>query len=474
MKLKQAIAVALCMSMVVFPLTSCGEGDRVQATLPEESDAEPDTSAVELPDSSETMTRLRELLSVTEASDAAHFTTESVGDTIRITGYAGGADTVKVPDTINGLRVTSIGNGAFSGNTVLKVLILPSGLNELGSGVLTGCTSLEALETPLLGQDANSAQYLGYLFGSSSFRDNARDVPATLQYLRLCGDAESLAAYALYDCNDLVGVELSDRMTTIGSFALYNCTSLCALSDVERLTAVEEYGLAYCRSLTSLRFGAGLTALGFAALEGCASLCGLALPFVGDGTAEHTDLGYVFGARYPDFAKGYYPAQLARVELLSACRAIGNYAFYECVSLKELVIPNGVETIGVRAFYGCTALWKVECPTTLHTIRESAFSGCDSLLSVTFGEGLTDIGINAFYGCDSLQTLLLPQSLTALPASCFAGCRSLTAIDLGGVTEVGAQAFRHCTAVVEVHAGADVTFGVGNETVANILYPEKS
>ncbi len=474
MKFKQAIAAGMCMSLLMLLLNSCGDGERVQATLPEESDTVVDTAEVELSEdaSSAAMKRLQELLTVTEDSDAKHFVTEIENGAVRITGYAGGESTVKVPETIDGFPVTAIGDGAFSGNAVLQVLILPSGVRELGSGILNGCTSLVALETPLLGHDAQSEQYLGYLFGSSSFSDNARDVPSSLQYLRLIGDGESLGAYALYDCNDLIGVELPDQMKTIEKFALYNCASLCMLSGVERLTAVKEYGMAYCKSLTSLRFGSALTALEFSSLEGCTALRILALPFVGDGTEEHTHLGYIFGAQYPDFAKGYYPVRLERVELLEPCRSIGNYAFYECTSLKELVIPNGVNSIGVRAFYKCTSLWKAELPSSLVTIREGAFYGCGSLLSVSFEEGLTTVGINAFYGCDSLKNLCLPHSLNVLPASCFAGCRSLVGIDLGGVTEVGAQAFRHCTAVVSVHANGDVVFGIGNETVERLLYPE--
>jgi hypothetical protein len=59
---------------------------------------------------------------------------------------------------------------------------------------------------------------------------------------------------------------------------------------------------------------------------------------------------------------------------------IGDDAFYECTSLKKVVIPDNVTAIGRRAFYGCTSLTTVDIPGGVATIGDCAFYGCPLLL----------------------------------------------------------------------------------------------
>ena len=224
-----------------------------------------------------------------------------------------------------------------------------------------------------------------------------------------------------------------------------------------------------CSSLQTVTIGDNAESIGFGAFEGCVSIQALTLPFAGGSRTQNTYLGYVFGASQPDFAKGFYPKNLARITMTETSQALGNYAFFECETLKEITLPNGLTSIGVRAFYGCISLWSVKLPDTVTTIRELAFAKCDALTTIDFGKGLTTIGINAFYDCDSLTEIILPASLKSLPASCFAGCIALTTVDLGGVSEVGAQAFRHCNAITTVRADGEVKFEKGNDAIQTAL-----
>ena len=76
--------------------------------------------------------------------------------------------------------------------------------------------------------------------------------------------------------------------------------------------------------------------------------------------------------------------------------AIGYYAFFFCPELKEIVIPEGVETIGEGAFSSCQKLERVSLPASLKTIGRLAFLGCSSLKEVVIPEGVTDISADAF------------------------------------------------------------------------------
>ena len=50
-----------------------------------------------------------------------------------ITGYSGNVDSLSIPSTIDGYPVTAIGNDAFSGNTSLYTVAIPSGVVTIGS-----------------------------------------------------------------------------------------------------------------------------------------------------------------------------------------------------------------------------------------------------------------------------------------------------------------------------------------------------
>ncbi|MBR7140732.1 MAG: leucine-rich repeat protein, partial [Clostridia bacterium] len=54
----------------------------------------------------------------------------------------------------------------------------------------------------------------------------------------------------------------------------------------------------------------------------------------------------------------------------------GDYAFYGCSSLNNLVLPNSVKSIGMQAFRNCTALKGLILSNTTASIEKHAFYGC--------------------------------------------------------------------------------------------------
>ena len=53
--------------------------------------------------------------------------------------------------------------------------------------------------------------------------------------------------------------------------------------------------------------------------------------------------------------------------------SIGEYAFFACNSLAEVVIPNNVTNIGDRAFSFCSSLAKVVIPNSIVCINGNPF-----------------------------------------------------------------------------------------------------
>lgn len=79
-----------------------------------------------------------------------------------------------------------------------------------------------------------------------------------------------------------------------------------------------------------------------------------------------------------------------------------------------------------------------------------AFYKCIKLKSISLPNTLTEIGLNSFDGCIMLKEFITPPNVTSLPYRCFAGCASLEKIDLGNVQEIGQFCFNECVSLESV------------------------
>lgn len=101
--------------------------------------------------------------------------------------------------------------------------------------------------------------------------------------------------------------------------------------------------------------------------------------------------------------------------------------------VKDLVIPEGVETIGFCKFAKCTSIETVTCSSTIKTIGQHSFSECPNLKKVTFNSGLKTIDIWAFNSNIALEEINLPETLETIGQYAFGqangpGCVSLRKI----------------------------------------------
>ena len=109
-------------------------------------------------------------------------------------------------------------------------------------------------------------------------------------------------------------------------------------------------------------------------------------------------------------------------------RIICNSAFWYCLSLSEIVIPNSVTSIGDLAFSFCSSLAEVVIPNSVTRIGDSAFEGCSSLAEVIIPDSITGIGDRAFSFCSSLAEVIIPNSVTNIGKGAFQLCSSLAEV----------------------------------------------
>ena len=167
---------------------------------------------------------------------------------------------------------------------------------------------------------------------------------------------------------------------------------------------------------------------------------------------------------------------------------IGSSAFFYCLSLTAITIPNSVIKIGSSAFGECSSLTSVSIGNSVTEIGSSAFRYCTSITSVTIPNSVTKIGVDAFDDCykltavyisdltawcnisfensfanplynahnlyingNLLTDLVIPNSVTNIGENAFYDCRLLTSVTIpDSISKISASAFYGCSSLKNI------------------------
>ena len=188
---------------------------------------------------------------------------------------------VVIPDS-----VTEIGERAFSGCSSLSSIVIPDNVTEIGEGAFDGCISLSSIVIP--------------------------------------DSVTSISDCAFSDCSSLSSIVIPDNVTEIGRRAFGGCSSLFSIVIPDSVTKIGGGAFCDCSSLSSIVIPDSVTSISDWAFSGCSSLSSIVIP---DSVTE-----------------------------------IWRGAFSGCESLSSIVIPDSVTEIGEKAFSGCSLLKKIYVP----------------------------------------------------------------------------------------------------------------
>ncbi len=146
----------------------------------------------------------------------------------------------------------------------------------------------------------------------------------------------------------------------------------------------------FLSDIVSIEISEGVTSIGLYAFGGCQSITSITIP------ESVTSIGY--GAFY-------YCTSLTSITIPESVTSIGDEAFYDCASLTSVTLPEGITSIGHSVFCGCTSLTSIRIPEGVTSIGNSAFYDCSNLTSIIIPESMSYIDYGAFHGCDSLETV---------------------------------------------------------------------
>ena len=136
---------------------------------------------------------------------------------------------------------------------------------------------------------------------------------------------------AFSNCINLSSIKISEKVGYIGDFAFSNCINLKEITIPDGVTNIDPYVFSYCDSLISIN--------------------------VSENNQKYmSDNGVLYTKDKTKLIK--YPAgkKEEKYTISEDVSTIEENAFYECNSLKRIIIPDSVTEIGKRNFYYCDSL----------------------------------------------------------------------------------------------------------------------
>ena len=433
---------------------------------------------------------------------------------------------VTIPEEVDGMKVVSIAEEAFSGNADIKYVYIPASVTNIGYKAFNACHNIESFvidsKNPVyeakdgIIYEKATKKLVSCYYGKTGIvkvPEGTKEIPA-----------DFFSGNIIFSAVDfpLPTVILPESVTSIGdtSFAHSHFKEIKFPKNIKSLGQkvfiyIEIENLSFPdgpetiteetfshASIENLYLPDTITVIGTKAFYDCAGIFNIRMP---------NNLKRIESYAFYDFRPRNRKVYL---DLPESLEFIGEYAFMGAV-FAGIKLPDSMETINKYAFSDIFNIWSedpIKLPKNLKRIEEGAFEK-NSFNSFNLPEGLVYIGEGAFSHCgfidldtheiilpDSieyigkgafehsalwahvylpaslktieervfansvLKSLRIPKGVTEIKESACEGCMGLSYVEIPeSVTKIGNKAFAYCENLSEVVNYSSKLQSVGNQ-----------
>ena len=331
-----------------------------------------------------------------------------------ITGYNGNGKNLIIPESLDGVPVTSIGQQAFVNCTTLESVEIPDSITRMGYWAFSGCSNLKQVK-----------------------------LSKNLKYINM--DCFS-------ECSALESIVIPEGVTQLAPGAFMHCTNLKKIQLPSTLEGIYEHAFARCINLTQITIPVKVKVIAYGAFLGCDNLKNVYYP----GT------------------KGQWDAiKIVENDNAILKTATIHYGFTEPSNPQPSnpSVPNNSSknnSVSVIKQGDVVTVQNAKyCITGIGKVKTAEYKKSDSKTQVTVKipatvtinkeiYKVTSIAKNCFKGNKKLKTITISKNIKTIGANAFSGCKNLKTIKITSTSltkkSVGKNAFKgiHKKAVIKV------------------------
>lgn len=264
-----------------------------------------------------------------------------------------------------------------------------------------------------------------------------------LKEVEIPASVEYIGARAFHGTAWLAGRQQESPMVTVNHMLLDGSACRGEVVVPEEIRLVCGWAFANGMEIQKIRFLSERVRVEEYAFRNCIYLKEIVLA---DGTCFHL-------SGIEDRQKEWPPlVHQAVMERLNCFKTDENGVLRECTgNISRLALAEGITEIGDGVFQEGNLLTEVTLAESVQKIGKAAFARCKWLRSVKMVQSVTELGDMAFSGCQNLETVEEFQALRKIGARAFEHCTSLREIVVpDGVEEIPMRAFFRCHALWRV------------------------
>lgn len=321
--------------------------------------------------------------------------------------------------------LTTIGDHAFENNTLLEGVCIPKNVTTIGKEIFSGCSILRRIAVPIRFKP-NSSQCFPNINAICWYGDDAEisdeGIIYSANYSRLVyvpktytgvldipSSTTSIGAYAAYRCTDISEMNLPTSLKEIEPYAFYYTPGFTKV-DLPNIKYIGEYAF-YDTPVRYLSINENIDSigkyaffyypqdfifpLGISATTMQNAFNGL-YKFACNKTFDYETVIY----RIEDFSPPYVPVFYDETDIVengiifNSAKNIIKYASNQSIP-TEYTIPAHITEIADNAFYHCLGLRTLSIPEGVKSIGENAFKEC-RIETLHIPASITSIGSGAF------------------------------------------------------------------------------
>lgn len=306
-------------------------------------------------------------------------------------------------------------------------------------------------------------------------------------------------------------LQLPSALTVIGEESFMNNAAITSVAIPDGATAIGVRAFAGCVNLERIAIPDSVSSIGEDAFDLCAKLtivcahntAAEAHALENDIEIEYTDsVGVPEGLKYtlhdtyaeitgytgsaaelviPDEIEGKTVKTIAdkafedqsglrEITLPNRLESIGDFGFANCTSLRKIVLPDSITMLGDYCFIACQMyeinfplnctsayyafanmnVQRITIPEGVRHIPNSAFVSCP-FREISLPKSLESIGEDAFGFCNMVESITIPSNVQTIDNYSFKSCKKLKQINLPAtLATMGSQVFDSCASLSSV------------------------